>query len=45
MMGCHDIRPLLPARLEELTPLEARARALHVAGCARCAAEAASYNR
>jgi len=45
MMGCHDIRPLLPARLEELTPLEARVRALHVAGCARCATEAASYNR
>ncbi|HZD68066.1 MAG TPA: hypothetical protein VFA45_03825, partial [Actinomycetes bacterium] len=44
-MGCHDVRPLLPARVEELTPLEARVRADHVAGCARCAAEAAAYSR
>jgi hypothetical protein len=44
-MGCHDVRPLLPARVEELTPLEARVRADHVAGCTRCAAEAAAYNR
>ena len=44
-MGCHDVRPLLPARAEELTPLEARMRAVHVAGCTRCAAEAAAYSR
>ncbi len=44
-MGCHDVRPLLPARVEELSPLEARIRAEHVAGCPRCAAEAAAYNR
>jgi anti-sigma factor RsiW len=44
-MGCHDVRPLLPARAEELTPLEARIRAEHVAGCSRCAAEAAAYSR
>ncbi len=44
-MGCHDVRPLLPARVEELTPLEARVRADHVAGCPRCAAEAAAYSR
>lgn len=45
MMSCHDIRQLLPARLEELTPLEARARSQHVAACSRCAAESASYSR
>jgi hypothetical protein len=44
-MGCHDVRPLLPARVEELSPLEARVRAEHVAGCSRCAAEAAAYSR
>ncbi len=44
-MGCHDVRPLLPARVEELTPLEARVRAEHIAGCSRCAAEAAAYSR
>jgi hypothetical protein len=44
-MGCHDVRPLLPARVEELTPLEARVRADHVASCPRCAAEAAAYSR
>jgi hypothetical protein len=44
-MGCHDVRPLLPARVEELTPLEARVRAEHVATCSRCAAEAAGYSR
>lgn len=44
-MSCHDVRPLLPARVEELSPLEARIRAEHVAGCARCAAEAAAYGR
>jgi anti-sigma factor ChrR (cupin superfamily) len=44
-MGCHDVRPLLPARVEELTPLEARVRAQHVATCPRCAAEAAAYTR
>jgi hypothetical protein len=44
-MGCHDVRPLLPARAEELTPLEARLRAEHVAGCSRCAAEAAAFGR
>jgi hypothetical protein len=44
-MGCHDVRPLLPARVEELSPLEARIRAEHVVGCSRCAAEAAAYNR
>jgi hypothetical protein len=45
MMSCHGIRPLLPARAEELTPLEARIRAQHVAACSRCATEAAAYSR
>jgi hypothetical protein len=45
MTTCHDVRPLLPARAEELSPLEARVRAEHVATCARCAAEAATYSR
>jgi anti-sigma factor RsiW len=45
MTTCHDVRPLLPARAEELSPLEARTRAEHVATCARCAAEAATYSR
>jgi hypothetical protein len=45
MMRCHDIRPLLPARAEELTPFEARTRAEHVAACSRCAAQAAAYSR
>lgn len=44
-MGCHDVRALLAARVEELSPLEARIRAEHVATCPRCAAEAAAYNR
>jgi anti-sigma factor RsiW len=44
-MGCHDVRPLLAARVEELSPLEARIRAEHVATCPRCAAEAAAYGR
>ncbi len=44
-MSCHDIRPLLAARAEELTPLEARMRAEHVATCSRCAAESAAYTR
>jgi hypothetical protein len=44
-MSCHAVRPLLPARAEELTPMEALIRAEHVAGCARCAAEAAAYSR
>jgi hypothetical protein len=45
MTTCHGIRPLLPARAEELTPLEASTRAEHVAACARCATEAAAYSR
>jgi anti-sigma factor RsiW len=45
MTTCHTIRPLLPARAGELTPLEARTRAEHVAACARCATEAAAYSR
>jgi hypothetical protein len=45
MMSCHSIRPLLPARAEELTPYEARIRAEHVAACSRCATEAAAYSR
>ena len=45
MMSCHSIRPLLPARAEELTVFELRTRADHVAACARCAAEAAAYSR
>jgi hypothetical protein len=45
MTACHDVRPLLPARAEELTPFDARIRAEHVAGCSRCAAEAAAYSR
>jgi hypothetical protein len=44
-MSCHDVRPLLPARAEELTPPEARMRADHVAGCQRCAVEASAYGR
>jgi anti-sigma factor RsiW len=44
-MNCHAVRPLLPARAEELTPSEALMRAEHVAGCARCATEAAAYSR
>jgi anti-sigma factor RsiW len=44
-MSCHAIRPLLPARVEELTPAEARIRAEHVAACTRCATEAAAYTR
>jgi hypothetical protein len=45
MTSCHSIRPLLPARAEELTLLEARTRAEHVATCVRCATEAAAYSR
>ena len=45
MTSCHSIRPLLPARAEELTLFEARTRAEHVATCARCATEAAAYSR
>jgi hypothetical protein len=45
MTSCHSIRPLLPARAEELTVFEARTRAEHVAGCARCATESAAYSR
>ena len=45
MMSCHSIRPLLPARAEELTLFEARIRAEHVATCTRCATEAAAYSR
>jgi hypothetical protein len=44
-MSCQDIRPLLPARVEELIPAEARTRAEHVATCTRCATEAAAYTR
>jgi hypothetical protein len=43
--GCHETRPLLPARAEELTPVEAQMRADHVLVCSRCAAEAASFSR
>ena len=45
MTTCHDIRPLLPARTEELTVFQVRTRADHVAGCTRCATEAAAYSR
>jgi hypothetical protein len=45
MTACHAIRPLLPARADELAPSEVRTRAEHVAACARCAAEAAAYTR
>jgi hypothetical protein len=45
MTSCHSIRPLLPARAEELTVFEARTRAEHVAACARCATESAAYSR
>jgi hypothetical protein len=44
-MTCHAIRPLLPARVEELTLADARTRAEHVAACTRCATEAAAYTR
>jgi hypothetical protein len=45
MTSCHSIRPLLPARAEELTLFEARSRAEHVVGCVRCATESAAYSR
>ena len=45
MTSCHSIRPLLPARAEELTVFEARTRAEHVAACSRCATESAAYSR
>ena len=45
MTTCHSIRPLLPARAEELSLFEIRTRAEHVAACARCATEAAAYSR
>jgi hypothetical protein len=45
MSGCHEVRPLLPARPEELTPEQALLRADHVLICTRCAAEAAGYGR
>jgi hypothetical protein len=45
MTNCHSIRPLLPARADELTVFEIRTRAEHVADCARCATEAAAYSR
>jgi hypothetical protein len=45
MTACHAIRPLLPARADELTLSELSIRAEHVAACARCAAEAAAYTR
>jgi hypothetical protein len=45
MSGCHEVRPLLPARPEELTPEQALLRADHVLACNRCAAEAAGYSR
>jgi len=45
MTPCHAIRPLLPARADELTLSEVRIRADHVAACTRCAAEAAAYTR
>ena len=45
MTTCGDIRPLLPARTEELTVFQVRTRADHVAGCTRCATEAAAYSR
>jgi hypothetical protein len=45
MMSCHSVRPLLPARAEELTVFELRTRADHVAACTRCATEAAAYSR
>jgi hypothetical protein len=45
MTACHTIRPLLPARADELTLSEVSTRAEHVAACTRCAAEAAAYTR
>jgi hypothetical protein len=45
MTNCDSIRPLLPARADELTLFEIRTRAEHVADCARCATEAAAYSR
>jgi anti-sigma factor RsiW len=44
-MSCQAVRPLLPARAEELTLAEVRIRAEHVAACTRCATEAAAYTR
>lgn len=44
-MGCHEVRPLLPARSEELGPLQLRLRAEHLVTCTRCSAEAAAYAR
>jgi hypothetical protein len=45
MTACHEVRLLLPARPEELTPEQALLRADHVLACTRCAAEAAGYGR
>ena len=45
MTNCHNIRPLLPARADELTVFEIRTRAEHVADCVRCATEAAASSR
>ena len=45
MTACHAIRPLLPARADELTLSEVRIRAEHVAVCTRCATESAAYTR
>ena len=45
MTSCHTIRPMLPARAEELTVFEVRTRAEHVAACSRCATESAAYSR
>jgi len=45
MTACHTIRPLLPARADELTLSEVRTRAEHVDACPRCAADAAAYTR
>jgi hypothetical protein len=46
MIGGHDdVRPLLAARPDELTGVQARWVADHVAGCQACALEAATYQR
>jgi predicted anti-sigma-YlaC factor YlaD len=46
MIGGHEqVRPLLAARAEELTGVQARWVADHVAECQECAAEASTYGR
>jgi predicted anti-sigma-YlaC factor YlaD len=44
-LGHERVRPLLAARSDELSGLEAKLVAEHLTGCEACAAEAATYRR